>query len=185
MFAAAFSAIDRLEAFCAGVERELSQCLRTSAIPDDRLVEAIAVAKVRTVEAGLEIQHQLESEVGSYALTSDSGFQYKDLLLCCKFAEGDSRVLKMKMARDRLERVRSRGVLAELSGWVTGTGAERAESYTALMLARAMDLARRAGGSSSEKRGLAMAAEWDRQWERVYGLADMGCARHMREAEAA
>jgi hypothetical protein len=27
------------------------------------------------------------------------------MLLCCKFAEGDSRILQMKLARDRLKKV--------------------------------------------------------------------------------
>jgi hypothetical protein len=40
-----------------------------------QLVEAIAVAKVCTIEVCMKIQHSLEEEVGSYALTSDSGFQ--------------------------------------------------------------------------------------------------------------
>ena len=31
-----------------------------------------------------------------------SGFAHLDFLSCCKFAEGDSRVLMQKMARDRL-----------------------------------------------------------------------------------
>ena len=32
-----------------------------------------------------------------------SGFDQKDFLTCCKFAEGDSRVLMQKMSRDRVK----------------------------------------------------------------------------------
>ena len=39
------------------------------------------------------------SQVGSYALMRDSGFAQTDFLQCCKFAEGDSRILLQKMAR--------------------------------------------------------------------------------------
>ena len=34
-----------------------------------------------------------------------TGFELMDMLLCCKFAEGDSRILQMKLARDRLKKV--------------------------------------------------------------------------------
>mmetsp|Transcript_40592 Transcript_40592/g.98699 ORF Transcript_40592/g.98699 Transcript_40592/m.98699 type:complete len:107 (-) Transcript_40592:166-486(-) len=47
--------------------------------------------------------HRLQNEVGSYALMGGTGFEQKDFLTCCKFAEGDSRVLMQKMARDRVK----------------------------------------------------------------------------------
>ena len=45
------------------------------------------------------------AQVGSYALMHGTGFELMDMLLCCKFAEGDSRILQMKLARDRLKKV--------------------------------------------------------------------------------
>lgn len=30
-------------------------------------------------------------------------FELMDMFLCCKFAEGDSRILQMKLVRDRLK----------------------------------------------------------------------------------
>lgn len=36
------------------------------------------------------MQRQLEEEVGSYALMQGTGFEHKDMLLCCRFAEGDT-----------------------------------------------------------------------------------------------
>ena len=32
-----------------------------------------------------------------------TGFEHTDFLQCCKFAEGDSRILLMKVARDRVK----------------------------------------------------------------------------------
>jgi acyl-CoA oxidase len=65
-------------------------------------VEAIAVGKVRAVEDSIRLVHALKNEVGSYALMRDSGFGQSDFLQCCKFAEGDSRILMQKMSRDRM-----------------------------------------------------------------------------------
>eukprot|EP00966_Prymnesium_polylepis_P144966 3347728-Prymnesium_polylepis.1 len=95
------------------------------------------------------------------------------MLLCCRFAEGDSRILMQKMARDRLTAMRAHGVAKELLGAVAGgSAAQRAESRLALQLGRAMDAARREG------RG-AVARVWDEQWETVYALADTICERHL------
>ena len=33
----------------------------------------------------------------------DTGFEHSDFLICCKFAEGDSRILELKLARDRVK----------------------------------------------------------------------------------
>jgi hypothetical protein len=38
---------------------------------------------------------------------NDTGFELVDMFLCCKFAEGDSRILQQKLTRDRLKRLRS------------------------------------------------------------------------------
>ena len=38
-----------------------------------------------------------------------TGFELMDMLLCCKFAEGDSRILQMKLMRDRLKKVKKDG----------------------------------------------------------------------------
>ena len=42
-------------------------------------------------------------DVGSYALMTSSGLQHIDFLQACKFAEGDSRILSQKMARDLIQ----------------------------------------------------------------------------------
>eukprot|EP00285_Hemiselmis_virescens_P015016 CAMPEP_0173377968 /NCGR_PEP_ID=MMETSP1356-20130122/1210_1 /TAXON_ID=77927 ORGANISM="Hemiselmis virescens, Strain PCC157" /NCGR_SAMPLE_ID=MMETSP1356 /ASSEMBLY_ACC=CAM_ASM_000847 /LENGTH=503 /DNA_ID=CAMNT_0014330893 /DNA_START=67 /DNA_END=1578 /DNA_ORIENTATION=- len=92
-----------MEAFLAKCESRLCQVLRENAMPQIQLVEAIAVAKVKAVEESIVMCHNLQNEIGSYALMSGTGFEQKDFLTCCKFAEGDSRVLMQKMSRDRVK----------------------------------------------------------------------------------
>ena len=62
--------------------------LKNGSIPDADLVENIAVCKIKCIEVVVERVHQLRL-VGSYALMHDTGFELVDMLLCCKFAEGD------------------------------------------------------------------------------------------------
>lgn len=42
-----------------------------------------------------------------------SGFDQMDFLQCCKFAEGDSRILMLKMARDCMSLHQKTGVTVE------------------------------------------------------------------------
>ena len=84
----------------------------------------------------------------------------------------------MKMARDRLARLRANGVTGELLGMLTGGGARRDEAWLAIKLGRAMQAARREGGG-------AVARVWDEQWQTVYKLADAVCSRHMEGYAAA
>merc|ERR1712039_668572 len=83
-------------------EAKLNTCLRNDTIPPAELVQAIAVAKVKAVETSIDLCFRLKQEVGSYALMGDTGFEQTDFLQCLKFAEGDSRILMLKMARDRM-----------------------------------------------------------------------------------
>ncbi len=81
--------------------------------------QAIAVGKVKAVEDAIALCFALKQEVGSYALMAGSGFEQMDFLQCCKFAEGDSRILMQKMARDIVRAKRGEGAgetkaLAEL-----------------------------------------------------------------------
>jgi acyl-CoA oxidase len=92
IFKQAHAQLSILETFTASIEARLAVYLRSEEIPDQELTEAISVAKVKNIEAAIFWEHKLEVEVGSYALMAGSGFIYKDMLLCCKFAEGDSRV---------------------------------------------------------------------------------------------
>merc|ERR1711939_444783 len=66
------------------------------------LTNAIAAAKVVAVEMSIDHCFRLKQEVGSHALMGGTGFEQMDFLQCCKFAEGDSRILMQKMSRDRV-----------------------------------------------------------------------------------
>ena len=68
LYARTDAEISRMERFCAVVEAELSAHLRAGTTPPDALVEAIGVAKIRAVRAGIEAAHKLKHEVGSFAL---------------------------------------------------------------------------------------------------------------------
>eukprot|EP01065_Artemidia_motanka_P038436 TRINITY_DN47289_c0_g1_i1.p1 TRINITY_DN47289_c0_g1~~TRINITY_DN47289_c0_g1_i1.p1 ORF type:complete len:484 (+),score=158.40 TRINITY_DN47289_c0_g1_i1:70-1521(+) len=129
--------------FVAKCEQELCASLRAGKVPSVRLVEAIAVAKVRAVETSIRHCFDLKQEVGSYALMGGTGFEQIDFLVCCKFAEGDSRILMQKMARDMVNKFRKKPEEID-SGEITALCKELA------------------GGAS-----------WDENWELVYELADL------------
>ena len=104
LYDAAEASEERTGRFLAEVEAKLCDVLRRGGRPDAGLVEAVAAAKVSAVDEAIEYCHRLRQEVGSYALMAGTGFEHTDFLQCCKFAEGDSRVLMMKVARDRVKR---------------------------------------------------------------------------------
>jgi len=110
VFDESYKALDDMIGFVAAVEEQLNDCLIAGRIPDQELVEAISVSKIRAISTAIERAHALRLEVGSYALMHDTGFELMDMLLCCKFAEGDSRILQMKLARDRLKRIQREGL---------------------------------------------------------------------------
>ena len=99
----------RTERFLSICEEELNACLTANALPTVGLMEAIAVCKVKAVEESIEMCFRLKQEVGSYALMAGMGFEQMDFLQCCKFAEGDSRILMLKMARDRMSKFQKHG----------------------------------------------------------------------------
>lgn len=95
--------LKRLMNFSRVVEKWLNVCLVEDKIPSKELVEAIACCKIASVETSIALCFRLKQEVGSYALMGDTGFEHMDFLQCCKFAEGDSRILMQKLARDRVK----------------------------------------------------------------------------------
>lgn len=170
-----YEEIDRMIAFTAGVENELNKCLKNGTIPDADLVEKIAVCKIKCIEVAVERVHQLRLEVGSYALMHDTGFELVDMLLCCKFAEGDSRILQQKLARDRLRKMQRSGVASEIGNMFGGKSF--AESMSALKLAQKLSPA----GRDVNK----LAKLMDENWEDIYNLADQICERHINESPKA
>tara|TARA_Y100000389_G_C17403004_1_gene486441 strand:- start:729 stop:1277 length:549 start_codon:yes stop_codon:yes gene_type:complete len=85
-------------------ESKLNKYLRSRQLPDPELMNDIAIAKIKCVEDSIKFVHLLQNEIGSYALMELSGFGHRDFLTCCKFAEGDSRILMRKLAREQLKK---------------------------------------------------------------------------------
>lgn len=142
-----------LDDFLAMCETELSELLRANKLPGRELIEAIAVAKVRAVQDSIDYCFRLKNEVGSYALMAGTGFDQSDFLQCCAFAEGDGRILQLKMARDRLRAWEKAGGTAAL-----GAGKADAATGETRML---IDI----------EKALADGATVDDQWKEMYALA--------------
>ena len=63
-----------------------------------------------------------------------TGFEHTDFLQCCKFAEGDSRILMMKVARDRVKAIAG----AQRASKPVPSGVSPREAAAAGELARAL-----------------------------------------------
>eukprot|EP00405_Crypthecodinium_cohnii_P026373 CAMPEP_0206487252 /NCGR_PEP_ID=MMETSP0324_2-20121206/41512_1 /ASSEMBLY_ACC=CAM_ASM_000836 /TAXON_ID=2866 /ORGANISM="Crypthecodinium cohnii, Strain Seligo" /LENGTH=468 /DNA_ID=CAMNT_0053965661 /DNA_START=203 /DNA_END=1609 /DNA_ORIENTATION=- len=148
--------LSRVETLCAAVEKELCECLRSSAIPSEKLVEKVAVLKVKAIETSISYCFRLKQELGSYALMAGTGFEKMDYLQCCKFAEGDSRILMQKIARDRL------------------TAFSKKQEGSKPEVAACMSL-----GKKLMKGGK---AAWSDNWQDVYALAGLVMERITQEA---
>ena len=157
-----------VEAFVARCEERLTPLLRTGELPDVALTQAIATAKVKAVETSIDLCWRLKQEVGSYALMGSSGFVHLDFLNCCKFAEGDSRVLMQKMARDRLRQFGK-----DLKAGSAPPASHAAEVEICGRLGKAM-----AAAKGDKVRELEL---WDENWQLVYALAEATMARTMTE----
>jgi alkylation response protein AidB-like acyl-CoA dehydrogenase len=141
-----------LETFAWKLEEELAACLVKSEIPSPELQEAIAIAKVRCVETSIDLCFRLKQEVGSYALMGGTGFEQADFLQCCKFAEGDTRILSQKIARDRFKVFSKSGKVVDEE---TKVAAELASNLVKDM-----------------KGGMDKFSAWDNNWTLVYKLAN-------------
>lgn len=86
----------------------------------------------------------------------DSGFGNMDFLQACKFAEGDSRILMQKMARDRLKHF--------ATGDKSCAAFSDEESRLCKRLGASMEAAIKAGTNKQQA--------WDNAWETVYELAE-------------
>ena len=88
---------------------------------------------------------------------SGTAFEQLDFLQCCKFAEGDSRILMLKMGRDAMRSYAKHGRVG---------GAGAVEDPEAERLCADITAASEAGTS-----------EEDGEWEKVFRLAEMTMAR--------
>jgi len=155
LYKEADSRLARMERFIEKIEMALCSCLREDKLPPLEVTEAIATAKVKCIETSIELCWRLKQEVGSYALMGGTAFDKLDYLNCCKFAEGDSRILMQKMARDRMSAFKK-----------SQTGVQ-AETDLCMTLAGAL----MSGGGKA----------WNENWEIVYQLAEEVMQRHMKE----
>ncbi|GMH82626.1 hypothetical protein TrVE_jg5097 [Triparma verrucosa] len=169
VFDESYTELDRIIEFVSACEQRLNECLSSGTIPDADLVDAISVCKIKAIEVSIARAHALRLEVGSYALMHKTGFELMDMLLCCKFAEGDSRILQMKLARDRLKKVKNDGPVSTLMSALTGDS----EAMAALNLARKLAPA----GRDLAKMELA----FNDNWKDIYSLAEMVQDRHMKD----
>lgn len=135
----------RLKKFSSIVEVQLSKCLQEDKVPSEDLVTCIAVCKIGSVENAISYCFRLKQEVGSYALMGDTGFEHMDFLQCCKFAEGDGRILMQKLARDRVKQQATKPPAS--------SSAEETQLADLLM-------------KDGKKK-------WDENWSRVYELAGL------------
>ena len=166
LYEEAESKLAAVEHFVDVCETHLRACLVAGEIPSPALTRAIAVAKIRAVETSIELCFRLKQEVGSYALMDGTGFGHTDFLQCCKFAEGDSRILSQKLARDSFsEFTKTKG--RPTSGW------SPLEMEICGRIAKTM--------STETKRGSDKTRAWDAAWRDVYALADAVCLRVVGE----
>jgi len=91
-----------LNTFVGECEKRLTVHLVNGTVAPLDLQDAIACAKIAASESSIDLCFRLKQDVGSFALMGGTGFGEMDFLQACKFAEGDSRILMQKLARDRL-----------------------------------------------------------------------------------
>ncbi|KNC78897.1 hypothetical protein SARC_08691 [Sphaeroforma arctica JP610] len=165
LYAEAAERDTNLTKFVAKCEAELSEALKKHELPSLKLIESIACAKVLGVEQSIELTHRLKQEVGSYALMAETGFEQLDFLQCCKFAEGDSRILMQKMARDRMR------IFTKKQQQVDNSDPELKLCGE---IAAGMATALKQNGGDKQ-------AAWDDQWVNTYDLARATMKRTMAD----
>jgi len=152
LYTQADATLKKLEDYVGACEKELSACLTKDAVPPVALQEAIACAKIAASETSIDLCFRLKQDVGSYALMGDTGFEQMDFLQACKFAEGDSRILMQKLARDRVKHTEA-------------VGSSQEQALTADLQAALKQ------GSNA----------WDVNFEKVYDLAWHVVERNMEQ----
>lgn len=170
IFAEGEAQLDVLDRFNRAVEKNLNKILRSNTIPDAQMVEEIAVAKIKSVQTAVTLTDKLGREVGSYALMHESGFGSTHWLYMCQFAEGDSRILLQKLARDSMKSFSKSSWTDTGKDIVFGSSAEQQEMKYRFQLSRALSAAATPQDS---------ARLWDENYELVYALAESVCAKHV------
>ena len=164
LFQEADERLSELEHFASGVRGRLETVLRKRSIPDADLVEAIGAAKVECITVAMDLCFRLKMELGSYALMMGSGFEHLDFLSMCAFAEGDTKIIMLKMARDRLK-------AATMGRAVPASSKE--ESALVSQLQNAMSQAMERGGPAAAQ------TAWNANFRTVFALAHAIVRRHV------
>lgn len=106
-----------------------------------KMVDQIACAKILNVGFAIDMSLKLKGKIGAWALQESGPFGGQtDLLYVFQFAEGDSGILKQKMARDLLTQTiaKPQAVLGHVFSAIFGTGIQRRQSRALLSLAYKM-----------------------------------------------
>eukprot|EP00798_Chlamydomonas_sp_ICE-L_P017892 gene17892-24284_t len=160
-----------LDHFIYLLKERITPILRDGGVPPKSIVDAIACAKVSCIETTIELCHRLKQEVGSFALMAGTGFERMDYLQCCKFAEGDSRILMQKLARDRVASLRKAAPRPQPAQEISQVPCSSQEASKEVALSMKLAVALKTGGLPA----------WDEHWEDVYDLARMVVDRTMAE----
>ncbi|CAK9007415.1 Acyl-coenzyme A oxidase-like protein (Acyl-CoA oxidase-like protein), partial [Durusdinium trenchii] len=115
------------KAFLLILQKEFAQAIQSGQELSRQLVTRIAAAKVEAVEFAIKSLALMRRDVGSFSLMASSPFgSNNDILLCCRFAEGDSRILQQMLTRD-LVKAHSKSAAATvrlllrvLKAWLSG-----------------------------------------------------------------
>lgn len=159
--------LTEINAFVVFCKKQLIKVLKVRGTPSLELQTAIAVCKIRAVEIAIELTFRLKQEVGSYALMSTARFANSDFLQCCKFAEGDSRILSQKLSRDvfsaylrenQARSMREASICESIRRQIKKFRDDRNGEYNKI-------------------------DAWDSCWKEVYDLADAVCERVMGESD--
>lgn len=155
--------LNKLFDYTNAIEKEISGTLIRSEIPTPELVEKIAVAKISCVETAIRLCFELKQEVGSYGLMDGTGFEHIDFLQCCKFAEGDSRILGQKIARDTMR--------------TFGKSQNRIKNGKVKKACEKLGLA-----MSSDTKEKNFLKKWNKNWQLVYEVTEAVQEMHMNNA---
>jgi len=173
IFAEGFEQLSTLQRYNFKIEELMIPVLKNREIPSAQLVEQIAVAKVKSVQTAITLTDKLARELGSYALMYESGLGTTHWLLMCQFAEGDTRILQQKLARDSMKKFKATSWKDTGKEIVFGTSAEQQEMKVRFQLSHALSSA--AGPEDAGRL-------WNENYALVYELAETVCARHIADA---
>lgn len=139
------------------------------------LVDRIACAKILNMSFAIDMAMKLKGRVGSYSLQARGPFGYQtDLMYVFQFAEGDSGILKQKMARDHLGYLTANPLrlVKETFFSLFGSGIRRRGATASLKLVWRM-----AGARGSEK-----VSRWLKNHSLVEDVAMAHCILTVRSA---